>query len=142
MPAGSLVDEHPAAFERISRWGTHVSGPVDERPDVGHRGAFGTGNGYTFGFVGEADPLNTLHSLTTPTYERGPRFYGDYAIKLAPAGGAPADFDEEWAARSLSARVVLTRGKLGTMRLDSVDFAPHSDDPALRRSRARARPAS
>lgn len=133
VPSGTLVEQHPAALKRISRWGTHVAGPVDDRPDTGHRGAFGTGNGYAFGFVGETDPLNTLHSLTTPTYQRHTRFYGDYSIHLAPVGTSPPpDFDEEWAARSLSARVLLTRGVEGDMRLDTIDFAPHTDDPALR----------
>jgi hypothetical protein len=132
VPSGRLVTDHPAAFKRISRWGTHVSGPVATRPDIGHRGSFGTGNGNTFAFVGLADPLNTLHSLTTPTYERRPRFFGDYSVRLAPAGEAPLVFGEEWAARSLSARVLLTRGKAGTLRLDTFDFAPQTGDAALR----------
>ena len=127
------MQNHPAAFARISGWVTHVSGPVDERPDVGHRGAFGTGNGHTFGLIGLADPLNTLHSLVGPTYERHDKFFGDYAIKLVVAGGdgSAAQFDEEWATRSLSSPAVLTRRRLGDLWLDTVDFAPSSDDPLL-----------
>ena len=132
-PKGSLVEEHPAAFARISGWTTHVSGPVAERPGVRYRGSFGTGNGHAFGFVGLADPVNTLHSLTTPSYERGARYFGDYAIHVAPAGSSTTpDFDEEWAARSLESRALMTRGRLGDLRLDTVDFAPASDDPGLR----------
>ena len=122
---GTFYALHPAAFARISRYATHVSGPVDARPDIGHRGSFGTGNGRVFGFVGLADPLNTLHSLVGPTYERRPNFFGDYAIRLArPQDSTPPDFDEEWAGRSLSAPVVLTRGRLGDLELDTIDLGP------------------
>ncbi len=129
----AFVDAHPAAFARISAWVTEVSGPVAERPGVSHRGGYGTGNGWTFALLGLADPLNTLHGLTTPTYERGVRFFGDYSLKLRPEGAeAAADFETEQAAWSLSAPVVLTRATLGELRLDTVDFAPATDDAVLR----------
>ena len=108
----------------MSGWVTHVAGPIDDRPDIGLRGAFGTGNGRVFGLIGMTDPLNTLHGLVGPSYEKGERFFGDYAIELAPAGGAALDFEEEWAARSLSSTAVLTRGRLGELTLDTIDFAP------------------
>lgn len=132
-PAGAFAAAHPAALARMSGWTTHVTGPVDERPDVGHRGSLGTGNGTVFGFVGLADPVNTLHSLVGPTYERRDRFFGDYAIRLAPADAAVSpQFDEEWATRSLSSPALLTRGRLGALELDTIDFAPESELPAVR----------
>lgn len=118
----SMLEAHPKVFGRISRYYTHVTGDV--RPDVGHRGAFGTGNGYVFGFVGLTDPLNTLHSLIGPTYEkRDGRFFGDYALYL----NEETFFEEEWAGRSLSAPVVFTRGRRGDLELETFDFAPISD---------------
>ena len=133
-PSGvPFVAAHPAAFARVSAWATEVSGPVDDRPGVSHRGGYGTGNGWTFALLGLADPLNTLHGLTTPTYERGVRFFGDYALVLRPEGADhPPDFDAEQAAWSLSAPVVMTRATLGDLRLDTVDFAPTTDDEVLR----------
>ncbi|MBW2525110.1 MAG: hypothetical protein JRI23_13085, partial [Deltaproteobacteria bacterium] len=134
VPAGSFVAAHPEAFERISGWATHVEGPVEERPDVGHRGALGVGNGWVFAMFGVGDPLNSMHSMVGPTYDRTDRFFGDYAVGLGPAGTSePPAFDEEWAARSLSAPVVMTRGRLGSLVLDTVDFAPTTTD-ALERS--------
>ncbi|MGM0578912.1 MAG: hypothetical protein ACQEXJ_24530, partial [Myxococcota bacterium] len=131
-PEGSFVEAHPDAFARISRWVTHVEGPVGERPEVGARGGYGTGNGHTFALFGMTDPMNTIHGLVGPTYERRPNYFGDYAIRLAPEGAdTPPDFDEEWAASSLSAPVVMTRGVLGDVRLDTVDFAPRTDDAAV-----------
>lgn len=132
-PDHDFATAHPAAFERLSGWVTSVEGPVADRPDVGHRGAYGVGNGHSFALFGLTDPMNTMHGLASPTYERGPRFAGDYAIYLAPAGeGDSPHFDEEQTTRSLSAPVVLTRGRLGELRLDTVDFAPATDDPELR----------
>ncbi len=126
-----LYARHAAVFGGLSRFATAVSGP--ERPDVGHRGAFGTGNGRVFGFVGLADPLNTLHSLVGPTYERRERFFGDYAIELATADGSALPFAHEWAGRSLTAPIVVTRGLTADgLRLDTVDFAPWTDEPAAR----------
>jgi hypothetical protein len=122
---GAFFARHPEAFARMSGYGTHVQGPVADRPNVGHRGAFGAGNGLVFGFVGESDPLNTLHTLEGPTYERRPAFFGDWSVRLARATDATLpDFDEEWAARSLSAPVLVTRGRLGELELDTVDVAP------------------
>lgn len=124
---------HPAALGRLSAWTTRVAGPIADRPDVGHRGAYGVGNGHSFALFGLTDPMNTMHGLAAPTYERGPRFAGDYAIYLAPVGdGASPHFDEEQVTRSLSAPVVLTRARLSELRLDTVDFAPVTDDVALR----------
>jgi len=127
VPDGGIASRHPAAFARFSRYSTHLTGPVEARPDAGHRGSFGTGNGRVFGFVGLADPLNTLHSLTGPTYEKRPRFFGDYAVRLA--GGA---FAEERAGRSLAAPVLVTRGVRDGVELDTADFAPWTDDLAAR----------
>jgi len=118
----------PGAFQRMSLFATEVEGPPDRRPDTGHRGAFGTGNGHLFGQVGLADPLNTLHSLVGPTYERRPNFFGDFAFTLVgpheEVGGA---FDREWAGRSLSAPVVLTRAERDALTLVSVDLGAPED---------------
>ncbi|MBP7127549.1 hypothetical protein KBD49_14400 [Myxococcota bacterium] len=113
----------PGAFDRMSLFATRVEGPPERRPDVGHRGAFGTGNGHVFAQVGLADPLNTLHSLVGPTYERRPNFFGDFAVRLlAPGEPGPVPFDEEWAGRSLSAPVVVTRAIRDGMTLVTVDL--------------------
>jgi len=126
---GAFYEAHGAAFQRMSLWFTHVSGPVAERPDIGHRGSFGTGNGRVFGFVGLADPLNTLHSLIGPTYERRDRFFGDYTLYLLE-NGKELEFDEEWAGRSLTSPVMVTRGRRGGLEMDTVDFAPWTEDVA------------
>lgn len=138
---GPVVEAHPAAFHRVSGFKTVVSGfdvPGENLSKVepmgplapehlGFLGALGTGNGHVFGQVGLASPLNTLHSLVGPTYERRPDFFGDYAITLVPSEGGDAAFEREWAGRSLSAPVVFTEGLRGDLVLQTIDFAPPAD---------------
>lgn len=123
---GPIPDAHPAAFARISGFVTAMDEPVtaDHR---GFLGAFGTGNGHVFAQVGLATPLNTLHSLVGPTYERRPNFFGDYAIRMETASGEPILFEEEWGGRSLAAPVVFTEGRWGSLAVQTIDFAPPPD---------------
>jgi len=106
------------------RWVSHVT--ADDRPGPGGLAAFGVGNGRVFGLLGypKKGPLNTLHGLTGPTYERGERFFGDYAIELTDEDGAVLPFDEEWVARDATGAVVLTRGRWGDVELETIDLAP------------------
>lgn len=131
-PSGPFVEAHPDAFSRMSHWVTHVSGPGSTRPEVADRGAFGVGNGWSFGMIGLGDPLNTLHGLTGPTYDKGSRFFGDYAVALVGPDGAALEFDEEWATLSLEAPVVATGGQRGTLSVETLSFAPLTEDPFTR----------
>ena len=105
-------------------WVSHVT--ADDRPGPGGLAAFGVGNGHVFGLIGypEKGPLNTLHGLVGPTYERGAQFFGDYAVELADAQGATVPFVEQWVARDATDALVLTRGRAGDLEVDTVDLAP------------------
>lgn len=120
---------HPDSFSRLSRWSTRFDRA--DRPKVGALGAYGIGNGIVFGFVGYSDPLNTLHSLTGPTYERGESFFADYRLDLVK-DDAELAFDHEWSGRSLTAPVALTSGLAGAVDLQTIDFVPWTDQPARR----------
>ncbi|MEZ4269571.1 MAG: hypothetical protein R3F39_24700 [Myxococcota bacterium] len=126
-PAFPVDPPVPAGFAdltaRLSTWVTHVEGPVPLRPETGLRGGYGTGNGRVFALFGLTDPLNTMHGMTGPTYERGKRFFSDYAIRLAGAG-VSEDSDAEWATQSLAGPALLTRARYGALWLDVLAFAP------------------
>lgn len=119
---GKFYDEHADIFSRISHWFTHVKGP--DRPDTGHLGAFGIGNGTIFGIMGMTYPLNTLHEMIGPVYKKGDGFFGDYWLNILDKAGNKVRFDEEWAMRSMYAPVVITRAETTDWRMDTVDFAP------------------
>lgn len=137
-----LVTAYPTVFSRMSMYST-VAGewaPGDclaqdcpdstTRPNVAHRGAFGIGNGRVFGFVGLVDPVNTLHTLVGPTYEKHSRFFGDYEIVLEAEGKVVAS-QAGVVARSLTAPAVFTREKLANgLDLETVDLVPWTDDPS------------
>jgi hypothetical protein len=132
-PGGEFVAAHPGVFARLSRWTEQaVAGP--DRPDPAHLAAYGAGNGWVHAFVGLGNPLNTLHSLVGPTYEKRDVFFGDYGLRLATRGASEAPgFDQEWATRSLDAPVLLTLGRLDGLELLTVDFAPWTQDVVARR---------
>jgi len=98
--------------------------PGTDRADAGHLGDFAFGNGRTFALVGLAFPLNTLHGMVGPTYARRDRFYGDLALQPGDAAGVPAQFEEEWIGVFRTTPGVLTVGRLGTLRVATIDLAP------------------
>jgi hypothetical protein len=134
-PRSGFAAAHPSAFARVSGWATDTE--PDTRPDPGHLGAYGIGNGHVFSLMGHAPApaaLNSLHGFTGPTYERRGRFFGDYQVRLArPGAAAVQPWTRERIAMSLSAPVVLTRSRAGFIEIETIDFAPWTDDPDLAR---------
>jgi len=118
-----FFDDHLALAD-LSLYATYVEGGPDERPGHQHRGAFAVGNGKVFSLLGTADPVNTLHSLVGPVYERDGYFFGDTAVSLE-VDSDPEGFDREWIARVRGSAVVVTRGDGGGVSLYTVDFGPH-----------------
>ena len=118
-----FFDDHPALAD-LSTYATFVEGWAEDRPDHQHRGAFAVGNGKVFSLLGTADPVNTLHSLVGPVYERDGFFFGDTAITVEQ-DGYPAAFDREWVARVRGTAVVITRADTDGVSLYTIDFGPH-----------------
>jgi len=116
-----FFDDHPDLAD-LSLYAAHVSGSTDDRPDAQHRGAFSLGNGRIFSLLGLTDPLNTLHSMVGPVYEKDGFFFGDVAVTLE-VDGQQATFDEEWIARARGSAVVVTRADSAYHSLYTVDFA-------------------
>jgi hypothetical protein len=117
-----FFDEHPTLRD-LSLYASTVSGPLEDRPDQAQRGAFAVGNGRAFGLMGLTDPLNTLHGMVGPVYEKGDRFFGDLAFELE-VDGEVASTDQEWLARVRGSAVNITRADAGELSLYTVDFAP------------------
>lgn len=124
--AAPFAERHGDSLGRVSGWATHVRATA--RPAVGAIGGFGTGNGHAFALFGYGDPLNSMHTLAAPTYDKADGFFGDYALTLE-IDGETAPFEEEWAARSLDSPAVLHRARSGALVLDTLDFAPWTAGP-------------
>jgi len=124
--------EHPFFDERpdlrdLSLYATAVSGPIEQRPDHMHRGAFAVGNGRAFSLLGLTDPINTLHSMVGPVYEKESRFFPDVAVGLE-IDGALVEPHTEAIARVRGASVVITRADYDEATLYTVDFGPRPLD--------------
>ena len=117
-----FFDAHPGLRD-LSLYASTVSGPIDDRPDQAHRGAFAVGNGRAFGLMGLTDPLNTLHGMVGPVYEKGDRFFGDLAFELQVDGEA-VETEQESLARVRGSAINVTRADAGDLSLYTVDFAP------------------
>lgn len=102
--------------------------PGTPQADAGHLGDFAIGNGRTFSLLGLAFPLNTLHGMMGPTYARRQGSFGDLALQLGDATGAPRSFQEEWIGAFRTLPAVLTVGRLGDLRLATIDLAPLPPD--------------
>jgi hypothetical protein len=119
-------DERPELAD-LSLYATEVSGPTDDRPDHMHRGAFAVGNGLTFSLLGLTDPLNTLHSMVGPVYEKGARFFPDVAVGIE-VDGVLVEPHTEAIARVRGSSVVITRSDADEVTFYTVDFGPRPAD--------------
>ncbi len=117
----------------ISIWHTRAEGI--NRPTGGELGSFGIGNGLVFGFVGLTYPLNTLHSLCGPYYEKKDRFFGDFAIEFYQDNNK-VEFANEYVLRSLSGPFNIIIGSDGNILAEILDFTPlpANGDDILRRN--------
>lgn len=122
--------EHPFFGEHdlgdLSLYATRVSGPEEQRPDHMHRGAFAVGNGLAFSLIGLTDPINTLHSMVGPVYEKESRFFPDVAVGLEVDGELVLSHTEA-IARVRGAGIVITRADFDDATLYTVDFGPRPD---------------
>jgi len=98
------VAERPWLTE-VSSWS--YGGEVDQEP-LAHRRLpdFGVGNGRVFALVGYGRPINTLHSMAGPTYDKHEGFFGDVSLEIRDASGETVSWDEEWAGWVKGAPVV------------------------------------
>ncbi len=117
-----FLEAHPD-LTNLSLFAEFVSGPIADRPDSSHRGAYGIGNGKAFAILGLTDPLNTLHGIVGPVYEKDARFFGDTALRPV-VNGVVRDFDSESIARPRGTGLVVTRGDIDELTVWTVDFAP------------------
>lgn len=117
----------------ISIWHTIAEG--DNKPSYGELGSFGIGNGSVFGFTGLAYPLNTLHSLCGPYYEKHDRFFGDISIELY-SGDEKIPFENEYVLRSISGpiNIIIEESKIAYIEI--LDFTPilPDEDNILKRN--------
>lgn len=135
-PALPLAAELPWLAE-LSSWSAAGCGPG--QPDRPPRmGDLGLGNGRVFTLLGYACPLNTLHSMVGPGYQRHGAFFPDTASRLEVAG-AEAEVESGHLFRVRGAPIAVSRERAGELELIGLSFAPRLDGAdAAERSLVRA----
>jgi len=114
------LSQHPRLAD-LSRFADAVSGT--NRPSPNERGVFAVGNGKVAATSGLVDPMNTLHGMVGPTYQRQRKFVGDTSLHLM-IDGVEVPFEAEGIVRPRGTSVVITWGEAAGVRLTLIDFAP------------------
>lgn len=109
----------------ISVW--HTRAEENSKPTGGKLGSFGIGNGVVFGFVGLTYPLNTLHSLCGPYYEKDDRFFGDITIEFFENDNL-INFEKEYVMRSLAGPINIIIESRSNLHIEILDFTPLLND--------------
>ena len=108
----------------VSSWSFGNDQPKPD-PDFRLLPDFALGNGYAFSMMGYSYPINTLHSMTGPIYDKGDGFFGDTWLEVSsgPEGQA-MQWKHEWIGRVRKTAIMHTRAEGPVVALSTVDFAP------------------
>ncbi len=88
-----------------------------------------TGNGRVFSLMGYAFPMNTLHSMIGPTYEKGDGFFGDSWLEITRGvGGSVLGWQKQWLGRVRQGPFVVTQFVNPVVSFHTIDFAPLTTD--------------
>jgi len=101
------------------------SGKIDL--DQGFRfrkiGGFGVGNGKVWALIGPTSPLNLIHNMIGPDYQKGSRFFADKWLVLSTEdGNLYPKIQEDFRVRKTS--IVITRTIAYPLEMHTIDFAP------------------
>jgi hypothetical protein len=133
-----LTGSHPWLAD-LSTW-SFLLDETGAKPHFRYLPDFAVGNGRTFSLLGYSYPLNTLHSMTGPHYDKEEGFFGDTWLEVVNAGsGLPLTWQQEWVGRVRSTPIVVSQAQGPAVRLTIVDFAPLTSDPEDPVSRALVR---
>ncbi len=129
--------EHSELITEMSSWFEEnvYSTPGMEPDDPSLLGYRAAGNGRAFAFVGTWYPRNTLHGLLGPDYDHHEEgYFSDFtALPVVDGKTPPWASDRIWQLRDAQIVCTNTRFKRSALELDTVVFAPLSDEPGEER---------
>jgi|GEM_PF-2565701 len=122
-----LIDEHSSWFEDIQHEEAGETPPESSR-----LGYYAVGNGNVFGFVGTYYPRNTLHEMIGPGYQKrgASGYFSDFSAMLIRDDKLlPWTRELAWKPLKTQAPCTSMQVKEASIELDTVTFAPESDEP-------------
>jgi len=93
------------------------------------RGSVGMGNGHVFCLQGVGFPVNSLHGMLGPTYQKREGYFCDASTHLIVHGERVA-FDRQWCGRIRESAVAFTKGTYKDLVLWTLDFVPAGPVPS------------
>jgi len=138
LPEAKAFSEYPW-LQKLSSWSSAGCGE-DQPYQPRFMGDFGVGNGHTFALTGYGCPLNSLHSMVGPTYQKYDTFFpdtwieaseGDHSKKLQVKAG--------YVHRVKQTPIVMTQERFTGWVMLTLTFAPRrsSEEDPLHRSMLR-----
>jgi hypothetical protein len=124
LPDAPFIRRMPELAD-VSTWAFTVQD--SEAPSAGSADLpyLGTGNGSVFCLLGTRRPLNAVHGLLGPTYQReDPWFCFPDIVWTVLQAGDPVVFQEETLWRVRGSAVILTRERSSRVEMWTVTFAP------------------
>jgi len=116
------------ALGDASSWAHALPDPDNPGQDPAALPYVGTGNGSVFCLLGTRTPLNAVHGLLGPTYQREDLFFSFPDILWeALQDGAPLVPQEETLWRVRKSAVILTRERSPQVEMWTVTFAPYPE---------------
>ncbi len=124
--AGRFFSSRPFLTD-VSLWSAPGCG-TDQPDDAAHLGDLGVGNGQVFALTGYTCPLNTLHTMIGPNYQKDDVFFSDTASWLE-VGGQPVEVTDGRVFRVRGTAVAIARERSAALGLTTVTFAPVGRGP-------------
>ncbi|MCG3171934.1 MAG: hypothetical protein GMKNLPBB_00075 [Myxococcota bacterium] len=124
-PRGEWFNKLPW-LSNISSWISPGCGRGQPR-EAGEMGDMAVGNGRVFALTGYACPLNTLHNITGPEYQKEKGFFPDWSLRLT-LDGAAVRVSAGHLFRVRGTGVLISREQAENIELQTITFAPWTGD--------------
>lgn len=128
-PLGSSawVSQRPWLAE-VSDWSTLYERQPGKEAGLYEFADLAVGNGVSFSMIGYKAPLNRLHTMIGPGYNRGLIFFSDTWMEIVDGQARTQLWSKEWMGRITGTPIVRTEAQNPTFSLSTVDVAPLGAD--------------
>jgi hypothetical protein len=125
LPQADFFDRRPWLRD-VSSWSAPGCGLGQPR-EPRLMGDFGVGNGHVFALSGYACPLNTLHTMIGPVYQKDSGFFEDTWVTVEVSGEEPR-VKEGRMFRVRKTDVLISDERSAVLQMFTITFAPRGRD--------------
>lgn len=111
-------------LSEVSDWSTLYERQPGKEAGLYEFADLALGNGVSFSMIGYKAPLNRLHTMIGPGYNRGLIFFSDTWLEVVDGKAKTQLWSKEWMGRITGTPIVRTEAQNLTLALSTVDVAP------------------